>query len=87
MKWKKGQVNDNASKTLPLWSSPPYYICQNINGGRPPDKYKGVVDKYGHCWLFEVTKTKDKGGGEESLGVAPTLISAKAVAEADEDGF
>jgi hypothetical protein len=88
MKWKKGKVIDNESKTLPLWTSDckTYEICQSINGGIPSENYKGEVDRHGHRWLFEVTKINGSGK-EAALGVAPTLKSAKAIAEADADGI
>ena len=74
------------SKSLDIWKSDQdYLICQNINDGTPPEKWKGEVDRYGHRWLFEITKIEK--GEECHIGTAPTLRSAKEVARCDAEGM
>lgn len=86
MKWKKGKIESNDCKNIECWRSSclTYLIHLNENIGKPEGKFKGHVDNDGHGWLLEIFKITNK---QESLGTAPTLKSAKAVAECDEEGI
>jgi len=87
MRWTKTKIKDNEGKALDLWTSDCeiYKICQNINDGIPLKRYSGPVDSHGYRWLFEVMKRPL--GKEIAIGTAPTLKSAKAIAECDAEGI
>lgn len=83
MKWVKKKTDDNEGKSIPFWQSDckSYSIIQNINGGNPPKKWRGNVDKNGHRWLFEVLKVINNK--EKVLGVMPSLKDAKLLVADD----
>jgi len=74
-KWKKVKLEGVEGKPVPGYRRGDYLVYLNINHGL---QGPGELDKQGHHWWFEVSC--DIKGQEVTVGEAPTLDGAKAIA-------
>ena len=73
-RWKKGTVEGNGEEVIPCWRLDGFLIHLNVDQGSARE---GVKDRHGDRWWFEVFGDRDV-----TLGSAPTLRDAKAIADA-----